>query len=586
MFAGYQMSLKASNELASQFYALVDGEQVGPCDRDDFARRFAAGQIDLTTPIWCPGMSDWVEAGRAAAFAETFPNLMQPPPLPSQAPAGKTSLAAALAAPAVASLMQALAPEQARHGQQPSPSPKTTARPASAVAAALPNESFFEIDLPLIGAKQKISMADVRDPKENVYLAIIWLMNGIVGLVLLGLVAVEPTFIAVLAAYALIFLFFAWVGWKLLIATLLGHSLEVGRNQYPQIYSVIHQASEFLEIPTPQVFVIQGHGLFELFVAKRFSRNGIIILTSNLVEEFSKKPSSREFMMFVGRQLGHIKAGHFRFWFFKNVIGLAALFFHTAWRRHCHITADRIGLLCAGNLYAAEQALLMVTVGTGLAPGTNFDAVQQQREKLATSFWAWLQKIFSTYPYMVVRLVKLREFATTLGMRSIKPEASTAIGGLPIAHTSLRSMPVLVIHGHDRVALLELQNLLYAKFPNVVPRVMLSEQFGALGMSEKFERVTGDLVGAIALVTPDDRGTAARSGPELTSARARQNVVMEIGWVWGRLGREKCLLLKRGDIELPSDLAGVDVQTFNQSPSECLVAVHSFIEHLVAKGSS
>jgi predicted nucleotide-binding protein len=155
------------------------------------------------------------------------------------------------------------------------------------------------------------------------------------------------------------------------------------------------------------------------------------------------------------------------------------------------------------------------------------------------------------------------------------------VGALPIAHTTLRSVPILLIHGHDRMALLELQNLLYAKFPFVMPRVMVSEQLGSLGMSEKFERITGDLVGAIALVTPDDRASAARDLSSVAN-RARQNVVMEIGWVWGKLGRQRCLLLKRGDVEMPSDLAGVDVQTFNQTPGECITAVHGFIEHLTA----
>jgi len=35
---------------------------------------------------------------------------------------------------------------------------------------------------------------------------------------------------------------------------------------------------------------------------------------------------------------------------------------------------------------------------------------------------------------------------------------------------------------------------------------MMLEQRGTLGMSEKFERIAGDLVGAIALLTPDDKG--------------------------------------------------------------------------------
>ena len=454
------------------------------------------------------------------------------------------------------------------------PKPTDAALPG---ADGLANASFLEVELPQMGGKYKLAMADIRDPAESWYLGIIWLVNALVAIAVVGAVVVIPAAIAVIAFYAFIFIVFAWIGWKLLLARLLGHSLEVGPKQYPQIHSVIQQASNFLGIPAPRVFVIQGHGMFELFVAKRFSRNGIIILTSNLVDEFAKKPSSREFMMFVGRQLGHIKAGHFDLWFFKNVIGVLALFFYSAWKRHCHITADRIGLLCAGNLYSAEQALLMLTVGTGLAPGTNFEAVREQREGLRGNFWAWLEKIFSTYPYMVLRIVKLREFAFMVGMNAKKPAGADYMGFLPIAHIPLRSMPILLIHGHDRMALLELQNMLYAKFPYVVPRLMLAENYGAVAMSEKFDRVTTDTVGAIALITPDDRGGLAGA---TAHARARQNVVIEIGWAWGKLGRHKCMLLKRGDVEMPSDLAGVDVETFQKSPAECIPALHSFLEQL------
>jgi hypothetical protein len=173
-----------------------------------------------------------------------------------------------------------------------------------------------------------------------------------------------------------------WISWKLTLAFICGHSLEVGPTQYPQIYRVVKQAAEFLDIDMPTILVLQGHGVFELFVAKRFTRRGWIILTSNMMDEFSNKPSSREFMMFVGRQLGHMKAGHFDHWFFKDGIGRAAIFFHAAWCRRCHFTADRIGLLAAGNLYSAEQALIMITVGAGIAPGTNFEAIEEQRTKL------------------------------------------------------------------------------------------------------------------------------------------------------------------------------------------------------------
>ena len=39
--------------------------------------------------------------------------------------------------------------------------------------------------------------------------------------------------------------------------------------------------------------------------------------------------------------------------------------------------------------------------------------------------------------------------------------------------------------------------------------------------------------------------------------RARQNVVLELGFFWGKLGRERVCALVKGDIEKPSDYDGV-----------------------------
>jgi len=69
-------------------------------------------------------------------------------------------------------------------------------------------------------------------------------------------------------------------------------------------------------------------------------------------------------------------------------------------------------------------------------------------------------------------------------------------------------------------------------------------------------------------------------GQGQTLARARQNVVVEIGWIWGKLGRKRCLLLSHGAIELPSDLSGADVYTFRSSPEECLETIRSFVSQL------
>jgi predicted nucleotide-binding protein len=70
---------------------------------------------------------------------------------------------------------------------------------------------------------------------------------------------------------------------------------------------------------------------------------------------------------------------------------------------------------------------------------------------------------------------------------------------------------------------------------------------------EKFE-AHADVGFAIVLLTADDVG-----GPQQGKqrSRARQNVILELGYFIGRLGRGQVCALKVGDLELPSDILGV-----------------------------
>ncbi|MNQ69236.1 putative nucleotide-binding protein containing TIR-like domain protein [compost metagenome] len=43
----------------------------------------------------------------------------------------------------------------------------------------------------------------------------------------------------------------------------------------------------------------------------------------------------------------------------------------------------------------------------------------------------------------------------------------------------------------------------------------------------------------------------------MSDARARQNVIFELGFFAGKLGRGRVCLLRKGQVEIPSDLFGV-----------------------------
>ena len=60
----------------------------------------------------------------------------------------------------------------------------------------------------------------------------------------------------------------------------------------------------------------------------------------------------------------------------------------------------------------------------------------------------------------------------------------------------------------------------------------------------------------MALLTPDDAG--GLSGEAEQSPRARQNVIFELGFFIGKLGRDRVRALTKGEPEIPSDYAGVE----------------------------
>jgi predicted nucleotide-binding protein len=104
------------------------------------------------------------------------------------------------------------------------------------------------------------------------------------------------------------------------------------------------------------------------------------------------------------------------------------------------------------------------------------------------------------------------------------------------------------------------------------PIVMKDEMKAGLTLTEKFERLAGSTKLAIALLTPDDLGGPAASGGAQsifpTFSRARQNAWLEIGWFWGRWGRDHVLLLVKGDIEFSSDLRGLDYERYSENVSQ------------------
>ena len=125
--------------------------------------------------------------------------------------------------------------------------------------------------------------------------------------------------------------------------------------------------------------------------------------------------------------------------------------------------------------------------------------------------------------------------------------------GVPVAPPKPLQRKVFVVHGHDEAAREAVARFLEQLELEAV--VLREEPDKGRTIIEKFEHCAADVSFAVVLLTPDDLGGATTAPAQV--ARARQNVIFELGYFVGKLGRGRACLLRKGEVEIPSDLYGV-----------------------------
>lgn len=110
---------------------------------------------------------------------------------------------------------------------------------------------------------------------------------------------------------------------------------------------------------------------------------------------------------------------------------------------------------------------------------------------------------------------------------------------------------IFIVHGHDEGARESVARFLERL--GFEPVILHEQANRGRTVIEKVE-ANSDVSFAVVLLTPDDEGSVKGGPPE---PRARQNVLLELGYFIGKLGRAHVCALKKGPVEIPSDFAGV-----------------------------
>ena len=117
---------------------------------------------------------------------------------------------------------------------------------------------------------------------------------------------------------------------------------------------------------------------------------------------------------------------------------------------------------------------------------------------------------------------------------------------------------VFIVHGHD-----EAPREKVARFISelgMTPIILHEQANKGMTIPQKLD-ANANVGFAVILLTPDDIGRS--KAEEAEQPRARQNVILELGYFTGHLGRERVMVLKKDTVEIPTDILGVVWEKFD-----------------------
>ncbi len=272
-----------------------------------------------------------------------------------------------------------------------------------------------------------LSFSNYKHPKETVYFTLIAVVASILWLVLASpvLIFVFTTIragelsIILSGLGALAILILIAIGVILLVfyilrvfyeAKLLGSSIRVGKDQYPELYEILKKYSLKLQIEMPRMYVVNSEGSVNAMAVK-FLRKKYVILYSELVDLMLADNRLDELAFIIGHELGHHFAGHtsaMKEFFLAP--GKIVPFVGAAYSRACELTADRVGYLLTGNKHASQNALISMASGSkALSNQNNIQAFIRQ-ESMIPTIPGFIYKIFSSHPRLTKRVLELEIF--------------------------------------------------------------------------------------------------------------------------------------------------------------------------------
>ena len=251
------------------------------------------------------------------------------------------------------------------------------------------------------------------------------------------------TFIILLSLYALAAIFFpeTWSSTlKALLITLagltvyiisvklqqraaLGTMVRVSPRQFPELYGLAAKAAERLSHPQAPVYV-KRQSEMNIYTIGLWQQP-IIVITSSLVDQM--EPDNLQF--FIGREIGHIAAGHIWLRTLLKPLGADVPVFGKLlnsvvfgdWINRTEFTADRAGFIACRSLTTTVSTMLKFGVGVRLFEKLDIKEFLDQVNEVS-DMRGHLTEILAEQPYLTQRIRSLVKFSLSERYKSLAPK--------------------------------------------------------------------------------------------------------------------------------------------------------------------
>jgi uncharacterized RDD family membrane protein YckC len=187
---------------------------------------------------------------------------------------------------------------------------------------------------------------------------------------------------------------------------LIGSSVMIHEAQYPRVFEIVKNACTRLDIAMPLIFVREDN--YVPVAALGFGEPYSLVLSTHWIEHFEDD----ELAFAVGRELGHIAAGHTRFLSLLSVNGnenpIISLIFG-GWLRTCSHTCDKVGLLICGSLNAATGSIIIANFHS-FGRHISMEQFSEQGREIASDGVLRLGEWLGGEPYATRRIAGLKAF--------------------------------------------------------------------------------------------------------------------------------------------------------------------------------